>query len=147
MATNTKNGFTLVELMVVIAVIAVLASVSIQMFQKYTIRSNRTDVQTTMTQIAQKLASYKMINNNYNVALSNSVIYGGTVSPLRGVAQYDLSLDTTTTDGAWTLTATPKAGTKQANDGAVLLNDQGWRCWTKTTVACTLSATSVWNTK
>ncbi len=147
MATNKKNGFTIVELMLVIAVIAVLAAVSIQMYQQYVVRTNRTAVQTTMTQIAQKLASFNMINNTYNVALSSPGIYGGAVSPLTGAVQYDLSLDTTTTVGAWVLTATPRSGSKQAGNGVVVLNSDGQRCWTKAASSCTLSATSIWDTK
>ncbi len=157
MATNKKNGFTIVELMIVIAVIAVLAAVSIQMFQKFVIRTNRTDVQAAMTQIAQKLASYKLVNNDYNTTLT--VVYGGTNFPLTGAAKYTLILNPSTatnaqitgptssaTSNTWELDAVPVATGKQAGNGVVKLNDQGQRCWTQTATAssCTISTTSSW---
>lgn len=147
MRANKVNGFTMFELLIIMAVIGVLAAIATPFYQQYVIRAKRTDLQTTMVHIAQKLAAYKLVNNSYSTTLSNSAIYGATVFPDTGTALYDLTLDTTTVVGGWTLTATPKTGTTQAGNGAVLLNDQGWRCWTKTATACTLSATSKWDTR
>lgn len=142
MNANKANGFTMFELMIVIAVIAVLAAVAIRFYQQYVTKTNRTALETGMTQCAQNLANYKLVNNSYSTTLSS--VCGGSVYPLTGTALYDLALDTTTVAGAWTLTATPKSGRKQAGDGVVLLNDQGWRCWTKSATTCTLSSTSTW---
>ena len=141
MDTKKANGFTLLELMIVIAVMAVIAAAATNLYQKSVIKANRTALETGMTQCAQKLASYKLVNNSYSVALSS--VCGSSVYPTTGTALYDLTLDTSVA-GAWTLTAAPKSGTKQAGDGGVLLNDQGWRCWTKSATTCTLSSTSTW---
>lgn len=147
MDTNKVRGFTLIELMIAVAVVGVLAVIAIPSYQQYAVRESRTEVQGEMVLIAQKLAAYKLANNDYSTTLSNTAIYGSTQFVSSGVALYNLSLNTTTVAGAWTLTATPIAGTKQAGDGAVLLNDQGWRCWTKTSTPCTLSATSKWDAR
>ena len=147
MDTNKVRGFTLIELMIAVAVVGVLAVIAIPSYQQYAVRESRTEVQGEMVMIAQKLAAYKLANNDYSTTLSNTAIYGSTQFVSSGVALYNLSLNTTTVAGAWTLTATPIAGTKQAGDGAVLLNDQGWRCWTKTATPCTLSATSKWDAR
>lgn len=143
MNTNKAKGFTLIEMMIVVAVIGVLAAITFPTYANYRIRENRNEVKSAMVQIAQKLAAYKLANNDYNTTVTAA--YGSAVYPQTGTALYDLALDTTTVAGSWTLTATPKAGTTQAANGAVLLNDQGWRCWTQTTTACTLSATSSWD--
>lgn len=147
MGTKKVNGFSLLEIMVVLAILGVVSAIAIPTYQKYVVRTNRTNLQATMLQVSQKLAAYKLANNDYNTTLSNNAVYGSTVFPQTGTALYDLALDTTTVAGGWTLTATPKTGRKQAGNGAVLLNDQGWRCWTQTTVACTLSATSKWEAR
>lgn len=143
MAIKKENGFNIVELMIVVVAISVIAAIAVPIYKNYTIRTNRTNVQTAMVQIAQKLEAYKLANNNYSgAALTNTAIYGGTVYPQRGTVTYNLSLTVSTT--GWTLTAT--ATGKQAGNGDVLLNDQGQKCWTKGTT-CTLSATTNWEGK
>ncbi len=147
MNTNKVNGFTLIEMMIAVAIIGVLAAIAFPSYQQYRIRENRTEVESTMVQIAQKLAAYKLANNNYGVAATTmSTLYGTAVYPQTGTALYDLALDTTTVAGSWTLSATPKIGTMQVGNGVVLLNDQGWRCWTKATT-CTLGSTSNWDAR
>ncbi|MDE2420528.1 MAG: prepilin-type N-terminal cleavage/methylation domain-containing protein [Gammaproteobacteria bacterium] len=128
-SNHEQQGFSMLELMVVLAIVAIIAAMSVSFYGRYTIRANRTDVQKAMVQIGQKLAAYKLTNNDYNTTLSNPAIYGGSaVYPQSGIALYELRLDTTVA-GAWTLTAFPKGSTKQVNNGLLRLNDQGFTCW------------------
>lgn len=155
---STQQGYTLMELMIVIAILGTLIAVALPAYQQYRVRANRTDVQTALVDIARKLETYKLANGDYGANNANSgyatnplinpVIFGGTTYPRTGTALYNLSI-TASPAQAWTLTATPIAGRRQANDGIVVLNDQGQRCWdrTATTVACTPSATTSWATR
>lgn len=159
MDTNRANGFTMVELLIVIAVIAILAAFAIPFYQQYGVRAQRTDVQTAMIQIAQKLEAYKLANNDYGATnstagyatnpLTNPAIFGFSspntqpVFPQNGTAYYTLTITASPTT-SWILTATPRTGTTQAADGPVKLNELGHRCWTKGTT-CTLGSTTKWD--
>lgn len=147
------KGYTLMELMIVVAIIGILTAVAYPSYKQYKVRTQRTDAQSEMLQIARTLSSYKMANGNY-AGRTASNIYGSTVIPRQGTALYDLSLtdsagvtltNATANTNTWLLTATPKTGTQQAADGVIKLNDQGHKCWTKTTTPCSVSISSTWD--
>ena len=143
------KGFTLIELMIVIAIIAILAAFAYPSYQEYVKRTKRTDDQAEMMIIAHSLSQYKATRHSYaGATLAN--VYGGTVTPRSGTALYDLTLNISATGAAWTLTAIPKNGTTQAGNGVICLNSQGQKDWNKATItaaACTarLSNTSNWD--
>lgn len=152
MPKNGK-GFTLIELMIAVAIIGILAAIAYPSYTQYKIRTQRTDAQSEMMQIARNLTAYKLANNNYSklvggsvvaVAITDGNIYGASVTPKQGTALYNLALVIPNTLDSWTLTATPIATTQQAGNGVICLNDQGQKFWAKAAPACVLSATSDW---
>ena len=66
---NRKNkqqyGFTLVELMIVIAIVAVLAAIAIPNYQQYVIKSRRGDMMTEMQNIASRIESRRLVEGVY----------------------------------------------------------------------------------
>lgn len=150
-AVGYSRGFTLMELMIVVAIIGVLAAVAFPAYQQYTIRSNRADVQSEMIQIAQRIENYKVTRGTYTgAALSQPSIYGAAVFPKTGKALYDLTLNAGQRDGLvtdWTIEAVPKSDGIQKDNGTIRLNDLGHKCWVKGASTCTLSANSSWQEK
>ncbi|MCU4391460.1 prepilin-type N-terminal cleavage/methylation domain-containing protein [Acinetobacter courvalinii] len=138
-----KKGFTLIELMIVVAIVAILAAVAYPSYQQYVKRTKRADAQSEMMMIAHTLSQFKVTRGTYaGAALTGTFgVYGSTVTPKSGTALYDLTL--TTSASTWTLTAIPKTGTSQVGDGSIVLNYLGQKCWTKGS-SCTPSATSNW---
>ena len=63
-----KKGFTLIEMMIVVAIIAILAAIAYPSYTQYKIRTNRVDVQSEMMRIAQNLQNYKLVNHTYTGA-------------------------------------------------------------------------------
>ncbi len=115
------RGFTLIELMIVVAVIAVLAAIAIPSYADSVRKGRRGQVKVDLVESAQLLERYKTINGTY---------VGATVfrtrSPETGTIYYDIA-PTNVTATAFTLTATPRAGSGQQLDrcGVLAINAVG----------------------
>lgn len=149
-AKHGKNmaGFTLLEIMIALVIVSIISAMAISMYTKYTIRAHREDVKTQMLQIAQHLQTYKAVNGSYTGAvISNVSIFGGNpaVYPQRGTAYYTMGL--ALANGGWTLTATTIDTTPQINNGIVVLNDEGQKCWLLASTNCSATATTTWDGK
>ena len=150
-----QKGFTLIELMIVVAVIAILAAIAYPSYQEYVRRTKRADMQSTMLDIAAQIQRYKIAN--FKVTGATATDFGiATSYPTQGTALYTVSLSpvggtpAALTLQTWTLTATPITSTAQQGDGDIVLNYRGERCWEKGTdinsgTACVPSATTNWD--
>lgn len=144
-----NRGFTLVELVIVVAVIAILAAFAMPAYQRYVISTNRANVQAEMLQIAQRLESRKVTRGSYTgSSLADPSIYGSTLFPKTGKALYDLQINADQRDGlvtGWVIEASPRTDGIQQGNGVIRLNEFGHKCWVKAATTCTLSANSNWS--
>jgi len=60
-----QKGFTLIEVMVVVVVIAILASIAIPSYREYVIRGHRRAAQAAMMEIATQQQQYFVANRAY----------------------------------------------------------------------------------
>lgn len=74
-----KNGFTLVELMIAVGIVAVLAAIAIPSYSAYTRRANRIDATKTMTLDAQALE--RCYSQNFAYAPCPNAAAGAAPSP------------------------------------------------------------------
>lgn len=126
---NKVAGFTLIELMIVIVIVAVLVSIALPSYNRYVVRSYRNTAQSDLMGFAQAMEKQYALNFTYEAA---GAIYPDE-SPLDGDdKRYDLDiivteLSTTT----FLLEALPKVGGTQENDGRLRINHLGQRWWDK----------------
>ena len=118
-----QNGFTLIELMIVVAIIGVLAAIAYPSYQRYVIKTKRTDMMTEMQNIASQIESRKLAQGSYTNAGTG---LDGSF-PRSGTALYTIDLAPTPLTDRWTITAKP-VSPQMVNDGTLTLNAQGLKC-------------------
>lgn len=144
-----SHGFTLIELMIAVVIVAILASIAYPNYAEYVRKGKRLEIQSELMDLSNRLQRYKVSNFRYlqtngsPITLAN---IGETVPltlPREGQALYTITL-TDVTATTWTLNAVPISGTSQQADGHNRLNHRGEKCWNKAS-SCTPSATSNWD--
>lgn len=78
-ASKRSRGFTLIEVMIVVAIIGVLASIAYPSYQEYVRKSRRAEGRTAMMEMLQQQERYMTQNNTY-LAVSTA---GATSTPFK----------------------------------------------------------------
>jgi type IV pilus assembly protein PilE len=118
---HKRSGFSLIELMIALAIIAILAAIAIPSYRQYVIRSHRRAAQTSMVDIANREQQYFVANRAY---ASKADL--GYVEPTEVSDNYtwDVALDVIAGPPPdFTITFTATGG--QAVDGNLTLTSEG----------------------
>ncbi len=132
-----NSGMTLIELMMVLAIMAILIAIALPSYQRYQVRGIRSQGQQFLMDLAQAQEQFFLDQRQYATDIGTVAGPGILIRtiPPEVSAQYTLTRPFNTNNAAtpptFMLVLTPLAGSTPAsqNDGALVLNNlqQRWR--------------------
>ena len=124
---RSNRGFTLIEIMIVIAIIGIMLTIGLPSYNEYVKKGRRADVVSNLSEQAQILERFYSKNN----------VYTGVTGLSTGNDFYTIT--PTLTDQTFLLTATRKTGTAMATDkcGDFTLTNTGVRSMNNATTGLT----------
>jgi type IV pilus assembly protein PilE len=117
-----KAGFTLIELMITVAIIAVLVGIAYPSYRSYIVRNNRGAAQAALMDIAQRQQQYLADMRSY----ASTVAVLNVTLPANVTQNYTVSIATTAgPPPTFTASAAPVSGSPQVNDGTLSIDQAG----------------------
>lgn len=134
-----QGGFTLIELMIAMVILAILAGVALSAYQNHMAQARRADATTMLTQLATSQAQHFLDNKSYAASLTALGFPSATANTENGY--YVISIAAATGSCAiatcYLLQAVPQSVQTSDVCGTLTLNSQGVKlpatngCWTR----------------
>ena len=123
MRLSSQRGFTLIELMITVVIVAILASIALPSYRQHMIRGHRAAAKEAMMDIANRQQQYLLAHRSYadksafeatgyTLPSEISSHYTWAMAPIAGMSR-----------PIFEITFTPTGS--QASDGAIKLDSQG----------------------
>jgi type IV pilus assembly protein PilE len=134
-------GFTLIEVMIVVAIISILAAIALPSYTSYVARAHRADARTQLIQVAQFMQRFYAANDSYSFDRANNAVLDQIPaalkrSPTDGTQLYELSIPAgvSNTAAQFEIHMDPVDGGAMSSDacGSFTINSVGIRAVTGT---------------
>jgi type IV pilus assembly protein PilE len=110
------GGFTLVELMIAIVIVAILSAIAIPGYRSYVQRAQRAEAKTALLRVQGAQEKFFVQYNRYAAALAPAVPDGLGTPSTTETGLYTLALVLTDGGAGFRVTATARAGGAQDDD-------------------------------
>lgn len=110
-----NKGFTLIELIIVLAITGILAAVAYPSYQHYLTRSRRVEGQTALIDLATRMEEYYAANDTYQTATIASTTSNDVLSRTNTQENHYTLAIIQANETTYTISATP-IGSQAAND-------------------------------
>jgi type IV pilus assembly protein PilE len=122
---SRAKGFTLIEMLIVVAIVAILAAIAYPAYQNYIMRTRRADGKELAMRIAAAEERYFTNFNKYSTDLVNDIQVDSTSEKKYYTAEVTLD----NADQSYVITVTPDPSLPQASDacGALTINNTGYK--------------------
>ncbi len=137
---KAQRGFTLIEVMIVVAIVGILSAIAYPSYAEYIRRGHRADARAGLLQAQQYLERASTATGIYPTALPANLTWAADTTK-----RYTIGFQAGNTNAAFTLVATRKAGGPQATDrcGDFTVTNTGVRSAVNYTSGT--SVTECWN--
>jgi len=140
MQRNRRYGFTLIELMITVAIIAILAAIAMPSYQDYVRKGRRADAQSFMQEVVARQQHFLLDRRAYGTDIEGATSDGklGMTIPdnVKGFYAVTIATDNTTAPPSFTVTATPSGSQAYEKCGTLTINQRGIKtasgsgtCW------------------
>lgn len=148
---QTSRGFTLIEMMVTVAIVGILASIAVPSYSEYINRGRRADAQTQLLAAQQWLERFFSENYRYDENAGGTAIadlfsaqsFAKSPRSGEGTVAYNLTL-TTVTRNTYTLTATRTGSMASDKCGNFTLSNTGVKALASQPTGSTATLTDCW---
>jgi type IV pilus assembly protein PilE len=141
-ASRRQRGVTLLELMAVVTILAILASVAVPTYRRYLIRTQRSEAKIALLQLQTAQEKFYMQNNSFTDNVTDASPDGLGLPATTETGKYTVAVVLADDGQTYEATAAPRTGGGQTDDeecASFTINQRGTkgvsgtsdvqRCW------------------